>query len=388
MFFSKKLIIFILLVVGTSVAIKTAYGQAGQSAHKGKHFDKILVVVFENMSYSEIKNEPSFKKLITYTAHDITNKGKLISLGHAPLQDAAGNGYAFFSQYYNNHSGGVFPTRTSQPNYIALTSGSVHNIFDNENHDLDVDNLAKELIDAGINWKVYAEDLPDPGSEQAKPGDCFTQASYPSKDGYQRKHEPFISYVNIQTNHAYCKNIVNSTHLVEDLNAMPEVAFYIPNQINDGHNGTLEERTANANAFLSRMLGADPKTGELLPNANQAPLQRFMAQGGLLVITFDEPSTTGNVDPTIFTVLAGKMINSGAYPDQQGQHLPVCFPEKSEQRSPQDQFGLYDTTHCNHYNLLRLVEINWGLRGLNKKDISAGYKYSLPLDHSIPELWR
>ena len=359
-----------------------------QPPHNPKHFHKIMVVIFENMSYAEIKNEPTFKKLVEYSGYSLDTNGKLVKLSQqTPSKDVASNGYAFFSNYYNNYTGGTIPTRPSQPNYIAMTSGSIQNVFDNANHDLQVDNLAAELIDANITWKVYAEDLPDLGQDSLT-SHCFTAPSYPSDHGYQRKHEPLISYVNIQKNEDSCKKIVNSRHLFEDMHNLPEVAFYIPNQINDGHDGSLAERVANANAFLSTMMGTNPKTGEPLPESAKAPFQRLMSQGGLLVITFDEPSTTGNSDKTIYTLLAGKMIHSGAYPDRSGNNSPTCYPLTSEQtKYPADQNGTYERYQCNNYNLLKMIEDNWQLRGLNPINTSAGYKYALPLDNGLSHLW-
>ncbi len=446
----KYLSSFILSVSALS-AFHAADAAPLPSVHQPGHFSKIMVVIFENMSYAEIRNEPTFKKLVEYSGHTLDQNGRLLRMMTArPAMDSSGNGYAFFSSYYNNHTGGTEPARPSQPNYIAMTSGSIQGIKDNDMHDLDVDNLAIELNDAGISWKIYAEDLPDPKAamlsdtlrthgmmnvsprqpfvrdpdkseeendlaeqkyldeyrklnhlyqEENKTGfnfasGCFTGASNVDgggahDNGYMRKHEPFISYQNIQKNFANCKNIQNAAHLAADINNMADVNFYIPNQINDGHNGTLAERTMRANAFLSRMMGTDPKTGEPLPNAANAPFQKFMAQDGLLVITFDEPSVTGNPDKTIYTLLAGSMINSGAYPNKDGKNAPVCYPAINKQNnySP-DENGKYDPAHCNHYNLLKLIENNWRLRGLDAKSTSTGYKYALPLDNDISSLWK
>lgn len=436
------------LAISVSTLALVTAPYAAPAHHQPLHFNKIMVVIFENMSYAEIKNEPTFKKLVEYSGHTLDENGKLLRLSNAkPGLDVSGNGYAFFSSYFNNHNGGTEPTRPSQPNYIAMTSGSIQGIKDNDNHDIDADNLGMELNDAGVSWKVYAEDLPDPKAamildvskspvnsliapafipdankteaendmaEQTyfanfkkthHAGDaekngysaasgCFIGASNVDSgggqdDGYKRKHEPFISYLNIQKNIANCKYIINATHLTADINKMADVTFYIPNQIDDGHNGTLAQRTTNANAFLSRMMGTDPKTGNPLPDAANAPFQKFMAQNGLLVITFDEPSVTGNPDKTIYTLLAGSMINSGAYPNNEGKNLPVCYPAKDQQtRYAEDKNGKYDPAHCNHYNLLKMIEANWILRGLQAKNTSAGYKYALSLDNGIPGLWK
>lgn len=449
---SKKISLTYFLLIITQL-ILSPIGFANQLlvTHKPKHFSKVMIVIFENMSYAEIKNEPTFKKLITYTGHMLDQHGRLVKLLEStPKRDTLNNGYAFFSSYFNNHNGGTIPVRPSQPNYIALTSGSTHGVRDNGIYNLDADNLGIELNDANIKWKVYAEDLPDPKASMlgdnsmshdstspalqvpikpfirdpnkneadndtdeqqyiedfkklhhineitaydAKSG-CFigesnVDSSVNTDDGYKRKHEPFISYLNIQRDYSNCKNIMNASHLYEDINNMPDVAIYIPNQRNDGHNGNQAQRTERANTFLSKMIGTNPKTGETLPGAENAPFQKIMAQDGLLIITFDETSVTGNPDNTIYTLLAGKMINSGAYPMKNGKHLPICYPAKAQQnRDRNDANGLYQPLQCNHYNLLKLIENNWELRGLNPKDTSAGYKYAYALDNSLPELWK
>jgi hypothetical protein len=413
------------------------------ASHQPKHFSKIMVVIFENMSYEEIKNEPTFRKLVEYSGNTLDSKGRLIKLLKAgPTHDTTGNGYALYSSYFNNHSGGTFASRPSQPNYIAMTSGSTHGIISNDIHNLNVDNLGLELNEANISWKVYAEDLPDPKdpvsanaadidtsaritkpfmpdphkSEQENDraeqkynaslkkaaasingflsnSGCFTGESNVEgqgapDDGYMRKHEPFISYTSIQNKHENCAKIINASHLAQDVNNLPDVTFYIPNQIHDGHNGELEERVINANSFLSKMMGTNPKTGEPLPDAANAPFQKFMAQDGMLVITFDEPSVTGNPDRTIYTLLAGNMLNSGAYPGRNGDKSPVCYPSAVSQTGVQDSNGLYEPSHCNHYNLLKLIEENWSLRGLKPQNTSAGYKHAFALDNGIDALWK
>lgn len=418
-----------LMLAASTLAI-SSLTFANTTLHQPQHFQKILVVIFENMSYAEIKNEPTFKKLVEYSGNTLTENGHLMKLLKAgSTVDNTGNGYAFFSRYYNNHNTGVFPARPSQPNYIAMTSGSTHNITDNEIHNLNVDNLAMELNEVGLTWKVYAEDLPDPSEKGSlkfetiyskkisniKPyvndpnkneqendiasheyyidaykklgiplkllthRNCFTGEAHVDGqggpyDGYMRKHEPFISYTNVQNNYDNCKNIVNGSHFKTDVENLGDVTFYIPNQIHDGHNGGLQERENNANLFLSSMLGTDSKTGEPLPNAEDAPFQKFMAQNGLLVITFDEPSVTGNPDMTIYTMLAGSMINSGAYPNIGGNNSPTCSSSAPFQ--------------CNHYNLLKLIEANWNLRGLEPQNTSSGYKTAFPLDNGLSGLWR
>ena len=359
------------------------------------HFPAIMVVMLENMSYAELKNEPVIKALMSYTGNKLDSHGRLHTTKLPARMDENGWGYAFFSSYSNHHEGGLLPTRPSEPNYIALTSGSIQKIIDDELHDVNADNLANELNEANLSWKVYAEDLPNRTDSDVKPTDfsqagCFIARSHSHhgrpEDGYMRKHEPLVSYLSVQTKPSECAKIVNSDELANDISHLPAFSLYIPNQVNDGHNGTLSERLKNVNGFLSKQLGMDAKSGFFLPNSDSAHFKEFINQGGLLVLTFDEPSVTGNPDRTIFTLLIGKMIQSGAYPNSKHIGGPVCYPDKNDQTA-EDSNGKYSPSHCNHYNLLKLIENNWQLRGLSTLNTSQGYKIAYPLDKEI-DLWR
>ena len=111
--------------------------------HQVRRFDKIMIIVFENMSYPEIQHAPIFRKLINYAGYDLDEEAHLTHFIKNKQVQHSNNGYALFSSYYNNHSGGDVPTRPSQPNYLAMTSGSTHGMIDNNIHDLNVDNLAR-----------------------------------------------------------------------------------------------------------------------------------------------------------------------------------------------------------------------------------------------------
>jgi phosphatidylinositol-3-phosphatase len=56
-------------------------------------------------------------------------------------------------------------THPSQPNYLALFSGSTQGVTDNNcPHDLGArPNLARQLLDAGHTFTGYSEGLPAPG---------------------------------------------------------------------------------------------------------------------------------------------------------------------------------------------------------------------------------
>lgn len=119
----------------------------------GKYFDRVIFVVFENTNYSDVIKQDFFAKLAVSGA---------------------------------NFTNFMAITHPSQGNYVALTSGSLNGVKNDNNVDLNVYSVVDLLESKGLTWKVYAENYP---------GNCFI-GNY--SNGYVRKHNPFISYLNIQ----------------------------------------------------------------------------------------------------------------------------------------------------------------------------------------------
>ena len=159
---------------------------------KRDHFDRGIYVIFENENYQQIIKQPFFKQI-------------------------ANEGFNFANFYGETHP--------SQGNYIAMVAGDTHGVKNDKNYDLDVNSIADLLESHGLTWKVYAEGYP---------GDCFTVAH---SGGYNRKHNPFISFLNIQNNPNRCAHIVSADEFVRDQKkgTLPNYVFYVPDNRNSGH---------------------------------------------------------------------------------------------------------------------------------------------------------
>ncbi|MFL5807450.1 MAG: DUF3616 domain-containing protein [Roseiflexaceae bacterium] len=226
-------------------------------------------------------------------------------------------------------------THPSFPNYLTLTAGRTFGVTNDctlttcNNAALSsADNLANQFEIAGVSWKAYMETMPSP---------CFPGAFYPSNTDpkYAQKHNPFIYYDNIRNNPARCNKIVPFEQFAQDVgnNALPEFVWITPNQVNDMHGiggETPSQRIKNGDDWLKIWVP------QIL--ASQA-----WQEGGLLVITFDEGSSTlgcCGFDPgggRILTLLISRLSKP-------------CY------RS---------ATPYNHYSLFRTIEENWGLPLLN-----------------------
>ncbi|MBL7669533.1 MAG: hypothetical protein JNM39_03525 [Bdellovibrionaceae bacterium] len=224
-------------------------------------FQKVLIVVFENMGYQKVIANPTMKKIA--------------EMG------------ATFTQSYALG-------RPSQPNYIGMVAGSLLGTKTNDNYDLNDNHVGDSLEAAGRTWRTYAEDFP---------GNCFLGSQ---AGNYVRKHNPFMSFKNVTGNAARCANVINDRGIVADLkaNQLADYNLWIPNLINDGHDGglaTLEPWAKNV----------------LLPFLNLAASNKEL----LVIVTFDEGSKFGTNQ--IYTAAIGAGIIPGTVVNRRTTHIDI-----------------------------------------------------------------
>jgi phosphatidylinositol-3-phosphatase len=189
----------------------------------------------------------------------------------------------------------------SQPNYLALFSGSTQGITDNDNHDLAAPTIADQLEAAGRTWRVYAENLPAEA--------CFARAeasgASDSPDGgghYVRKHNPAISFTGISGSPARCGNI---QPLAAFDPAATDFAMIVPNQCHIMHDCSVAEGDAWLRGFVPRIL--------------ESPA---WPDGGALFITFDEGADK-SVHNQVATIVAAPGVASGTTSDVAHSHYSL-----------------------------------------------------------------
>lgn len=210
---------------------------------------------------------PSFKHVYLIVLEN-RPYGDVIGDSDAPTINALAAQGALATNY---HAVG----RPSQPNYIAIVSGSTQGVADDGLHVVDAPNLADQLEAKGLSWAVSAENLPT---------GCFAgQTASGGSDGagnYARKHEPFISFTQVSGNADRC-----GTH-IHDLSAFDPAAanfqLIVPNLCHDAHDCPLRV----ADQWLA---GFAPK---ILDSA-------AFKDGGVLFVTFDEADGVTDQIPMI-----------------------------------------------------------------------------------------
>jgi phospholipase C len=180
----------------------SAYG-ASQDKPDQNHFQHLFVIMMENKSYETLIGNPN-----------------------APWINNAAVLYGVATKYY-----GV--SHPSQPNYIATTSGSTNGVAGDNDVTLNIRNLVDQLEAAGKSWKSYQQSLSFCG-ENKLASECGDQL-------YVRKHNPFVSYLDIQVNPARMAKVVDLTELDSDLTSgnVPDFSWITPDLCNDmhGHQG-------------------------------------------------------------------------------------------------------------------------------------------------------
>jgi hypothetical protein len=331
--FSRSLLFAVCFLIGTQPYTSSGFAlaqstnpsqsQTAKPAEKSSahHFDRVVIIVLENGDYEVAVKDQNLAALAAQGA-------------------SFSNFHALFHPSY--------------PNYLAMVAGTDFGIHSrgrlfadrqvNFSNDAAHETIADRLIASGLNFKNYAEEVPE--------GDCpyriDNQHIAGSKKGdYARRHVPFMSFREVQEK--WCDHVVRvdsskgNSLLSDDNNFVKDAktglvaySFYSPNMNNDGHNTNVGVAAAWLSNFLKKTF------------------PEKLRKGTLVVVTFDE--SDHNADNRIFTLFLGDMVKDA---------------------SQQDPKVL--SRYYTHYSVLRTIEDNFGLEPL-----AAGDRDAAP----ITDIWK
>lgn len=168
-------------------------------------------------------------------------------------------------------------THPSEPNYLALFSGSTQGITDDScPHTFNGPDLGGELLSANRSFTGYSENLPSVGSTVCTSGN------------YARKHNPWVNFTDVpaSANQPF-------TSFPTNFSTLPTISMVVPNLQNDMHDGTVQQ----GDTWLKQHINSY--------------VQWAKTNNSLLIVTWDEnDGSQGNQIPTIFV---GPMVKTGQY---------------------------------------------------------------------------
>jgi hypothetical protein len=282
----RKILIAILLLLSTgctTTLTRTPRKRAPSVPFTKPQVSKVVLIIFENKNSDPVREQCFFRKLAKEGAD--------------------------FTQFYAI-------AHPSQPNYIALISGSTDGVRGDLDVRLDRPHLGQKLK----SWKSYAEGYPKNPNAKCDLGTPIGR--------YARRHEPFLSFADIQDSPT-CEHITDLEDFFRDAKAhqLPDFSLVIPDLDHDAHDKPIQF----ANAWFEEKFS---------PVLEDAEFKRDV----LFIVTFDENDDnflkkTGNL---IYTVFWGGAV------------------------TPQTVTGVYD-----HYDLLRTLEEIFDVSPMTQNDRNA-----------------
>jgi phosphatidylinositol-3-phosphatase len=228
--------------------------------------DHVIVVVLENHTYDRVRVLPYIAGLIA--------DGATLTRSYAV-------------------------THPSQPNYLALWSGSTQGVTDDDcppsGSPFGAENLGHACEAAGVAWRSYSENLPEVGSSI-----CETGEDPPL---YLRRHNPWTHFSNLDHSH---ERPYPDLALDIASGSLPALAFVIPNNCDSAHNDGCHAE--NSDTWLSD---------------NVPAMLDALGNSGALIVTWDEDNSDAANENHILTVFVGPSVKAGYESNRTVNHYGV-----------------------------------------------------------------
>ena len=176
-----------------------------------------------------------------------------------PWLSKLADSYGLATNYFSDEAGSLL-------DYLWLSSGSGEHAFGCTGNDctqpITSNNIFRELNNAGLSWKLYADSLPSVGYMGAYSGN------------YVRRHNPASWYSDVINSRAEQQKIVPATQFAHDLanNSLPQYSIVVPDLQHDAHDGS----PAMADAWLQQNVAPVLNSSYFKPGGD-----------GVMFITFD-----------------------------------------------------------------------------------------------------
>lgn len=351
---TRRLIFGTGLIAAVALALTaTAPAEGSPNAHASGHrLGHVFIIMEENHAQDHVIGDPNM-----------------------PYLNSLVSSYNQATQYY-----GV--THTSEPNYIASTSGSNWDVNNDNgwyptstnpatNH-YDHTNIVDELETAHISWGAYMDGMPSVG---------YLPDQWPDTGGalYASKHNPFALYNDVRDDAARMAHVKPINSLASDLNSphAPRYVWISPDQCNDMHGGVYGAIAGHPETPCPYSDTFGDTNDEALKTKADAFLKttvntithsKAWTPGSVIFITADETDYDGSNPADNFYLSAAGCCDSPV--------LPAGDPAVSAQW-PGGVYGgglvpmvvvtnngprhVTDDTAYNHYSMLLTIEEGFGL---------------------------
>jgi phosphatidylinositol-3-phosphatase len=309
----RRLLALAALVLTAGLTVTVVSSSSASTAKSVKNFKHVFVFMMENTGIEALQKNPK-----------------------APWINQAIQTTGVAGNYY-----GV--THPSQPNYIASTAGTTAGVPDDNDVTVNLPNIGDQLEAKKHTWKGYMQGL------SLCNGDKLAHAC--GNQLYERKHNPFVSFSDVQSNPARMANVVDLSQLDTDLanNTVPDYSWISPDQCNDMH-GRGGGGPSDPCDFSNVQLLIQAGDQFLSTWVGKIMASKAWSGDSAIFITWDESDFTGSPDNFGFGDTRGCCDA-----DPGGGHVLTIVINRNS-NGPSASFQLY-----NHYSLLSTIENAWNL---------------------------
>src|SRR4051794_38209222 len=329
----------LLCVLAALLGLTTASAGAAVVRPPIKH---VWILVLENEDYATTFGP---KSPAPYLSKTLPSQGELLTHYY-------GTGHASLDNYITMVSGQPpNPVTQSDCQFYQEFAGTVRSdgvaVGQGCVYPPEVKTVADQLEAKGLTWKGYMEDMGKPCNHPDLNTRDNTQTA--TKDSqYATRHNPFMYFHSIIDRPICNTNVLDLSALQADLaqaSSTPSYSFITPDLCNDGHDAKCADGGPGGlpavNTFLQTWV----------PRITGSPAY---ADGGLLVITFDEAESDAS-DCCHEPMGPNTPNNGGPTPGNGGGRVGAVL------LSPFIKPGSVNDTPYNHYSLLRSTEDIFGL---------------------------
>ncbi len=299
-----------------SFALSGAVGSASTTDNRSdlKNFQHVFVIMMENTGFDT-----------------------LIGNSNAPWINSAASQFGVANNYF-----GV--SHPSQPNYVAATSGALNGVTNDSDITIDVPNIVDQIEGSGRTWKGYMQSYFAGGNTNKLAHSAGNQL-------YERKHNPFVSYLDVQSNPARMANLVDFSEFATDLASgnVPDYSWISPDQCHDMHGRGAPSTDPCNFGDVSGLIS----TGDAFLSDTVVKIMASPAWTGnsVIFVTWDESDFTGSGD-------SGFGDDRGccdSVPNHGGGHVLTLVISHS------DHTARTSAVAYNHYSMLATIEQGWQL---------------------------
>ncbi len=190
-------------------------------------------------------------------------------------------------------------------------------------------NIADQLVEAGMTWKSYQENLPPYGADRVNNSDGLISDVTKSEPGmpklYAVKHNPFAYFANIQNGsnpELSLKRVVDFHQLFADLRSghVPNYSLIAPNQCHDQHGRGSSEVGTGCSVDQNAIAQGDAALSVLIAAIKSSPAWK---EGNNVIVTVWDENDYSSLPNQVVTIVDANYAAGGRTSNVKYNHFSL-----------------------------------------------------------------